>query len=831
MIDKQYDHKQAQTDAQLFWEQEGTYKAENNPGKLYSIDTPPPTVSGSLHIGHIFSYTQTDIIARYKRMHGFSVFYPLGFDDNGLATERYVEKKLDVRAQTMARSQFIALCLQETHHAEEQFKSLWQRMGLSVDWSLSYSTISDTTRAISQESFIELYKKGYVYRKQEPALYCTTCRTSVAQAELEDVEKPSTFNDIVFQDEQGNDLIIGTTRPELLSSCVALIYNPNDSRYQHLKGTQAIVPIFGYKVPIFEDEAVSIDKGTGLVMCCTFGDKTDIEWYKKFKLPYKQSIGLDGKWVADTGILAGLNATQAREKILEALRAQNLLLTQRPIIHAVNVHERCKKEIEYIELSQWFLKILPYKQKFLDLADQVTWYPAFMKTRYKNWVENISWDWGLSRQRFYGIPFPVWHCISCKEIILADVSQLPIDPQETAYPDKCPQCGSTDIKPDTDVMDTWNTSSLTPYICYKYFNPQVSSVFTDPGITTFLPMSMRPQAHDIIRTWAFYTIVKSWMHHNTIPWNNIVISGHVLSDAKQKLSKSQGNAQLTPEKLLEQYPADAIRYWTASGSLGHDVAFSEAQLKIGIRLITKLWNAFKFTAEHTVNINPSVKPTHFGEVNQWLLDAASNTFTTYERYFVQHEFGLALQTVEQFFWKDFCDNYLELIKHQLFNPQEYSEQEVHATRWTLYTVGLRILQLYAPYTPYITETIYKQMYKIVGIPSIHQTKFIEVQTGFSFPESAQNIATCIEIISQVRRLKTEKQLSLKTPLTTLTIVINDREVADAVTTQTTLIKGITQAQELVYTQDENAQSSIEQVGENWKAQVVFQAGTHDSYKK
>lgn len=483
-----------------------------------------------------------------------------------------------------------------------------------------------------------------------------------------------------------------------------------------------------------------------------------------------------------------------------------------------------KKEIEYVELSQWFLKILPYKQKFLDLADSVTWYPSFMKARYKNWVENISWDWGLSRQRFYGIPFPAWHCASCKTIILADVKQLPIDPQETAYIGNCPKCNSTTIKPDTDVMDTWNTSSLTPYICYKYFNPQASSVFADPGITSFLPMSMRPQAHDIIRTWAFYTIVKSWMHNNTIPWNDIIISGHVLSDAKQKLSKSQGNAQLTPEKLLEQYPADAIRYWTASGSLGHDVAFSEAQLKIGIRLITKLWNACRFITEHTADIKPDVVPPTFGAINEWLLDSATNTFATYERYFAQHEFGLALQSVETFFWKDFCDNYLELIKHQLFNPQEYNEQDVYATRWTLYSVGLRILQLYAPYMPYITETIYGHVYKnTLGIPSIHQTKFNALQTPYSFPESSTTIATCIEIISQVRRLKTEKQLSLKTPLSTLTIVINDSTITHAISAQAALIKGISQATTVEYKQDAAAQSFIEQAGETWSAQVVYQA--------
>jgi valyl-tRNA synthetase len=408
-MEKLYDHKKSESSLQKMWLEQETYKAA--PDKpLYSIDTPPPTVSGSLHIGHIFSYTQTDILARYKRMNGFSVFYPFGFDDNGLPTERFVEKKRDVTAHSMKRSDFIELCLKETQEVEEQFKQLWQQMGLSVDWDLCYSTISATTRKISQESFIELYKKGFIYRKHEPALYCTTCRTTVAQAELDDVEKPSLFNDIVFKIQDGIQLIVGTTRPELLPSCVALFYNPNDPRYKDLAGKQAIVPLFNYTVPIMADEAVVIEKGTGLVMCCTFGDKTDIAWIKKYNLPYKPSIGRDGRWNEDTGFLAGLKVHQARETVLEELKKQNLLINQKPIVHTVNVHERCKKEIEYLAITQWFLEILKYKKNFLAVAENLTWFPSFMKSRYTNWVEALSWDWCLSRQRFYGIPFPACSC-------------------------------------------------------------------------------------------------------------------------------------------------------------------------------------------------------------------------------------------------------------------------------------------------------------------------------------------------------------------------------------------------------------------------------------
>ena len=821
-MDTKYDSQIHEKAAQQLWHDEQTYTSANNPGKLYSVDTPPPTVSGSLHIGHIFSYTQTDIIARYKRMNGFSVFYPFGFDDNGLPTERFVEKKREVTAHSMSRSDFIKICLEETADVEEQFKNLWQRMGLSVDWNACYSTISPEVRKISQESFLRLLSSGYAYRKNEPALYCTTCRTSVAQAELEDKEEASFFNDIVFKDQDGNDLIIGTTRPELLPSCVALLYNPEDMRYQHLAGKKAIVPLFDFEVPIIADDKVSIEKGTGLVMCCTFGDKTDIEWYKIHNLPYKQSIGFDGKFVSTTPLLAGLKVPQARETVLNELRAKNLLLRQQGIRHAVNIHERCKKEIEYTMLSQWFLNILDHKKTFIALADKINWYPAYMKTRYQNWVENISWDWCLSRQRFFGIPFPVWHCQDCGHILTPDIKSLPVDPQEQAYPGACTNCSSTNIKPDTDVMDTWNTSSLTPYICASLVDKE-HSPFEQAKQSGFLPMSMRPQAHDIIRTWAFYTIVKSWMHNQIIPWENIVISGHVLSSEKQKLSKSQGNNPLAPETLLNTYSADVIRYWTASGSLGTDIAFSDTQLKIGQRLVTKLWNAYRFVESHiTTSTHTEQMPRHLGVLNEWLLDQISQRFTSYEHYFEQHEFGLALDQIEQFFWHDFCDNYLELIKDQLFKPEKYSSDEVAATRWTLYHVGLRILQLYAPYLPHVTEALYGALYKEQEkVSSLHQTKFLAVQTKHNFAESSLIAQALIMVAQQARKLKTEKQLSLKTELHELTIYCHNPKLLEPLKKQEAMIKGITHAHTVAYQADEIEQSYIEQHTDAWHAHIAI----------
>jgi len=796
MFDKKYDHLLCEKQAQELWAEKKLFLTPPSP--TYRVDTPPPTVSGSLHIGHIFSYTQTDIIVRYKRLMGESVFYPMGFDDNGLPTERFVEKKNDIQAHTLSRTDFINLCLKETASVEEKFKLLWQKIGLSIDWDKTYSTISDSSRAVSQASFLQLYRDGFVYRKEDPALYCTACRTTVAQAELDDASKQTLFYDVAFTGPDNKKLIISTTRPELLYSCGALLYHPSDKRYQYLAGVQVQVPVYGHMVPVYADDMVDQEKGTGLVMCCTFGDKTDILWFKKHKLPLKLSLGHDGKWLPETGVLAGLRCVQAREKIVQLLTEQGVLLKQIPLTHSVNVHERCKREIEYLILPQWFLKIIDYKQDFLDLADQINWYPSFMKARYKNWVENISWDWCLSRQRFYGIPFPVWHCNECKELLLATNAQLPVDPRETSYQGTCTRCGSSDIRPDTDVMDTWNTSSLSPFICFDQVKKEEEiSVFDAPDLKEFIPMSIRPQAHDIIRTWAFYTIVKSWFHTKTVPWRDIVISGHVLSGEKEKISKSRGNTPQDPDVLLQRYPADAIRYWTASGTLGHDMAFSETQLAIGQKLLIKLWNAFRFAEPYCEQFD-GTKPEKLGSLNEWLLDKSSRCFDRYTTYFAQHEFSLALDSVEKFFWHDYCDTYIELVKDQLMNPDLYKPEEVQATRWTLYHVGLRLLQLYSPFVPHITETLFGLMYqKREGKDSLYCTRYNEYQQKYEYGESVAIIEDIIRLVGCVRKLKTEQQLSLKTELAELEIVCADKVREQKIREHEQLLKGATAAQKIM----------------------------------
>lgn len=815
-----YDHQLFDGQMQEQWETESVYATEQNSHKpLFSIDTPPPTVSGSLHIGHIFSYTQTDIIARYKRLGGHNVFYPFGFDDNGLATERFVEKKHKVNGLYMGRSEFIKLCLTESQLMAQEFASLWKRIGISADWRHTYSTISSRAQKLSQASFIDLYKKGFIYQKEDPALFCTTCRTAVAQAELDTIEHPSVFNTVTFTTTSGRDILIATTRPELLPSCVALFYHPDDQRYQHLAGQKAIVPIFGMEVPILADDLVQQDKGTGLVMCCTFGDKTDIMWYKKHHLPYRPCMTLEGKWLPETGILAGLKAHIAREKIIEVLKEQGFLVEQKQITHSVSVHERCKKDIEFVVIKQWFLRILDHKEQFLAALDEVEWYPSFMKSRCIDWIKNLQWDWCLSRQRFYGIPFPVWHCQQCQAVVLAPEKSLPIDPQETTYPNNtCPECHNNDLIGDTDVMDTWNTSSLTPYIDLSLYTHNDHDMFGKEK-PDFLPMSMRPQAHDIIRTWAFYTIIKTLLHHDTIPWKKIVISGHVLSKDRDKISKSQGNNPTDPENLLKVYPADAIRYWTASGNLGHDIAFSETQLKIGQKLITKLWNAFRFVKEY-IHDAPVQKPAELGLLNQWIIHQAHSAFIEYKKQLEENEFGPALAAVEKFFWNDFCDNYLELIKDQLFHPELYDPSTVAATKWTLNHVGLRILQLFAPYLPHCTDTLYSMLFQQrVDKRSLHITHFDDVQLPLNAPETVSSVTLLLDVIAAVRKLKTAKELSLKTPLHTLTIHGATQEQTTLLTSFNQCLKGITFAQNIIVTPNMITPTELEQQNNLWIASV------------
>ena len=759
MLPQKYKAKESEPRWQKFWSDNKVFCFNpNSDAEIYSIDTPPPTVSGVLHIGHVYSYTQAEIIARYQRMKGKNVFYPFGFDDNGLPTERFVEKKKKVRGKDLKRSEFNDLCRTTVAELEEQFRSMWSALGFSADWSLCYSTIQENCQRISQRSFLDLLKKGLVDYREEPNMWCVTSQTAVAQAELESVEQESTFNDLKFDLTDGGEIVIGTTRPELLPSCVCIFVHPDDTRYKDHLGKTAIVPIFGHEVPILADEKADMEKGTGAVMCCTFGDKTDIEWFKKHKLPLRVSITPYGKMTELAGQFAGLKIKEARKAVINQLKEDGTLLNSKSIIHAVNVHERSGTEIEYLSTRQWFIKLMERKEELVALADKIEWYPAFMKQRYVHWVENLGWDWCISRQRFFGVPFPVWHCKDCCEMLLPEDSQLPVDPQEQDYPGECTNCGSNNIEPDRNIMDTWATSSVTPQINYSWGEKETLE-------SKLAPMTMRPQAHDIIRTWAFYTMVKAYYHQNDVPWKDIMISGHVLYKKGQKISKSKGNSKSGPEQLIEQYSADVIRYWTAGAKLGSDCYFEENEFKIAAKLVTKIFNASKFALMHLEDLK-TFEPSKISmTIDKAMISRLSRTSRKADQYLNQYEYSLALAEIEGFFW-DFCDNYMELIKHRVYNPDEHGEGAGESVKNTLYAIVYSVIRLLAPFIPHITEEIYQAYFRErEGHLSLHLCEYPKGSQSNEDSQAEKVYEQACHFVSAVRKYKTEQRLSLNTELT------------------------------------------------------------------
>ncbi len=760
-MDQKYDFQKAEKEMEKMWEDNDIYKYQNGrERKVFSIDTPPPTVSGKLHIGHVFSYTQAEMIARFKRMQGFDVFYPFGFDDNGLPTERLVEKEENIRATEVSRSEFRDRCLKTIEKYEEDFKTLWKRLGFSVDWSLQYQTVSTLPQKISQKSFLELVKMNKAYRKESPILWCIECQTSIAQAELETKECETTFHYLNFHTSIG-DLLIATTRPELLYGCVSIFVHPDDTRYQDFIGKNAMVPLYDFEIPILPDEEVSMEKGTGAVMCATFGDTADMEWFKKHHLPYKETILQNGRMKNDIRYIGGMKTKKARERIIELLLEKGLLVKQETIVHSVAIHERCGTEIEIIPSNQWYIDVLSEKEKFLQAAEEIKWHPEYMKKRYQLWVENLKWDWCISRQRYFGVPFPVWYCKDCNEPIFAEEEQLPVNPLEDR-PRKICKCGCNEFVPEEAVFDTWATSSVSPLINARYGEK-------DDISKEILPMGMRNQAHEIIRTWAFYTIVKSLYHTGQLPWENIMISGFVLAKPGEKISKSKNNDSNTPMTLIEHHSADVIRYWAANSRLGTDTFFSEEELKLSKRFITKLYNAAKFSI---LQLSDYEKPEHYDAdkllpIDQWILQRVNETTIAVTGLLNDYEIGQARHEIDQLFWKDFCDYYIEIVKERLYQPEKHGFEQRYSGQYALYHSLLGILKLYAIYTPYVTEYIFQDFYrKHEKLTSIHQMTWATEETQGIYIEFGEHIK---ELIGEVRRKKTEQQMSLKDELPELMI--------------------------------------------------------------
>ncbi len=770
-LPKRYDPKTAEPKWQQFWEDKGLFRFDRFPDRpIYSIDTPPPTVSGRIHIGHVFSYVQTEVIARFWRMKGFNVYYPFGYDDNGLPSERLVEKEKGVRATDVGREKFVQMCLELTKEYEGEFSEFWKSVGLSVDWSQDYSTIDPKSQRISQRSFIDLYRKGRAYMREAPTLWCPECHTAIAQAEIEDAERDSVFYDVAFR-LGDRELVISTTRPELIPACVAMFAHPDDERYAELIGKKATVPIFGHEVPILADEKADPEKGTGLVMCCTFGDTTDIAWWQEHGLETRIAIDDRGHMNELAVGYEGLYLKKARKKIVHDLEHAGLMVSQRPISHAVNTHERCGTEIEFSVAHQWFIRVLDIKDEIIAAGAKVTWCPDYMEVRFRNWVENLKWDWCISRQRYYGVPFPVWMCSSCGEVILAEESQLPVDPTVTGpLVDACPKCGSGEFEPERDIMDTWMTSSCTPFLNVRWREDDSRlDRFVKSENRTEYVMDMRPQAHDIIRTWAFYTIVKSVLNEEKIPWRTAMISGHVLHPDRAKISKSKGGGSHSPSAIIEERSADATRYWACSSRLGTDTVFSYDLFDAGKRFVVKLWNASKFAIMRLEDFDADA-PRDLGAPDRWLLARLADTVDRATRGFDVGDYNGAVEAVERFFWHDLCDNFIEIAKKRLYGDDGYDDRARRGAQFALYHALLGVLKMVAPVMPHITEEIHSLFFaEMEGVESIHISLWPECPEEWHDKAALESGELALAVIEGMRKVKSTNKVSVATPVGRLKI--------------------------------------------------------------
>jgi valyl-tRNA synthetase len=770
---------------------------------VYSIDTPPATVSGHLHLGHVYSYSQPDFLARFWRMNGHNVFYPMGYDDNGLPTGRLVEKLTGRTAREMGRQAFVQACEAIGQQYGAEYENLWKRLGLSVDWRHTYRTIDDRALRISQHSFIELYEKDRVERRKAPTIWCPKCGTAIAQAELDDLERSSTFYTLAFKlpssvSPGGNTLPIATTRPELLPACVAVFVHPDDDRFRELVGQRVTVPLFDQKVPLLADPSADPAKGTGAVMCCTFGDVADVGWWYTHKLPLVEALDAQGCLTHAGGDYAGLPVREARQQIVQALQDQDLLLNQSPTDQTVRVHERCDTPVEYIVTPQWFLRVLDFKNELLQAGEQIAWHPPHMQARYSQWVETLGWDWCLSRQRAFGVPFPVWYCQDCGQVVVASKEELPVAPQERTPSEPC-ACGSHAFTPERDVMDTWATSSMTPQIAGRWLS--------DPELyAQIYPMSLRAQAHEIIRTWTFYTIVKSFHHFGAVPWQETAISGWgIAGEGMGKISKSRGGGPMGPIEMIGQYSADAVRYWAASTSLGKDAVISETKVQIGAKLVNKLWNVARFGQRFLLDADAG-RPAMPADVipaltpaDRWILARTQQLIRSATTHLRNYDYAAAKSETESYFWTELADNYLEMAKLRLYDETD------PARAGALYALDhalLTVLKLFAPFMPHVTEQIYLGLYADrEGSPSIHVSQWPTVAPQLEDDTSLATGQVLVEIATAVRRFKSEHSLSLSSELEQVQLIPRQPALAEALREAQADLRSITRARQIIIRTD------------------------------
>ncbi len=803
------------------WSQAGTYRFDRSAaGRIFSIDTPPPTASGSLHIGHVFSYTHTDVVARYQRMAGRNVFYPMGWDDNGLPTERRVQNYYGVRCDpslpyqadfappfeggdgksgkpadqvAIGRRNFIELCERLTIEDEKQFEKLWRELGLSVDWTQTYRTIGDEALFTSQLAFLRNIERGEAYQAQAPTLWDVTFRTAVAQAELEDREQPGAYHRLAFHRTDGaGDIEIETTRPELLAACVALVAHPDDERYADLFGSTVTTPLFGVEVPILAHHLAQQDKGSGIAMICTFGDVTDVVWWRDLDLPSRSILGFDGRVVGEApeaviaaggagafAEIAGKTVFSAKQTTVELLRASGELIGEpRPITHPVKFFEKGDRPLEIVSTRQWYIRngardeVL--RERLIELGRELAWHPDFMRVRYENWVNGLTGDWLISRQRFFGVPIPVWYPLDADgnpafdEPILATRAQLPVDPSSDTPPgfDEGQRGVPGGFQGEVDVMDTWATSSLTPQLAAGWER--------DPELFDLVfPFTLRPQGQDIIRTWLFSTMLRAELESGVKPWQHATLSGFIVDPDRKKMSKSKGNV-VTPADILEQHGSDAVRYWAASSHLGTDAAFdpqNPTQIKIGRRLAIKVLNAAKFVYAFP---EPDAAAAHSAAAEPLALDvellaALGEVVTAATIAFENFDHARALEVTESFFWT-FCDDYLELVKERAYQSEDALGQASAVA--ALRTAIDVLVRLFAPFIPFATEEVWSWTHT----DSVHTAAWPSAdELGTAAPSGL--LPTVSQALIGIRRAKTEAKVSQKSEVLAATITAPAEQLA------------------------------------------------------
>ncbi|MFP4116703.1 MAG: valine--tRNA ligase [Candidatus Aenigmatarchaeota archaeon] len=785
-MDKNYDPQEIEERWQDKWQEWEIFKFErNSENENFSIDTPPPTASGELHLGHANNYTEFEIIARAMRLLGYSVFFPAGYDDNGLPTEKYVEEEKGKTVEDVGVEEFRKECRNAALEIEEGMTELFKRLGMSWDWSTLYRTIEDRVVKTSQRSFLDLYKQDDIYRKEEPILWCPYHQTSLAQATVEDKDRHTKLNYLYFELEDGEKIEIATTRPELLPSCVAVFVHPDDERYGELVGKKAKVPLFEYEVPIKESEEVDPEFGSGIVMVCTFGDSSDVEMWKQYNLPLKISIDGEGRMNKRAGKYEGLKAEEAKKRIIQDLKNEGIIFDQEDIQQTVGVCWRCETPVEFITTEQWFVETLKYRNELLELGGKINWYPQYYKNRYEDWVENLKWDWCISRQRYYGVPVPVWYCQDCGNVVVPDEEGLPVDPREEKPDKSCDNCGSDDLEGDGDVMDTWMTSSMTPQIVGRWLDEELfDEVF---------PMSMRPQSHDIIRTWAFYTILKSYLHNDSIPWEDIVISGYVYAEEGVGMSKSKGTG-VSPEAIMNDQGADCLRYWAASTGTGEDIIYEEKEVKRGEKILTKLWNASRFVEMHLDDFEN--RELELEDIDRWLLTRLNEVLEDCKEHYRKYETSKVKRKTESFFLEVFCDNYLEMVKHRLYNPEDYGEESKQAALHTLYQGLLASLKVFMPIVPHITEEIYQNIFReMEGVRSINETSWPVIDEKLVSDESKERGEIAKDIIEEIRRWKSDEGIPLNEEVS-LVKICADSDDQKRIESMSEVIRGTINIEEL-----------------------------------